>query len=151
MKIPKYINQRLAKVDIPNRVFIYDVSTIREFLNVTFMPTRYYLKPEIIPKVGAGYEINKYDLNDPSKESDYSIDMNQLYDYYKLYRDSKEYTTPVETKYKFSLIIKKMLLPKNNWQFSVKRFGREQKVKVFPCCLRSKVPPEIKTKFPILT
>lgn len=149
MKVSKNINQKLAHVPVQQRVFQYDATIVIEFLAATFMPLAYHLTPSALKTIGAGSEIRKTDLVKPERYGELFLSMYQLYEYYKLFRESRPYTSPVETKYKFSIIIKKLLLPKNGWQFEVKRIGRAQLIYVGPLELRAKVPLETRNLYPI--
>ncbi len=149
MKMPKNINHKLSGVPIENRVFVYDASIIIEFLNRTFMPLSYHLTREAMLEVGAGKTVKPGHLKDPKRYDDLFISVGDIYEYYKLYRDQMPYTAPVETRWKFGLIIKKMILTKNGWQFNVKRVGRAQIWYAGPIELRAKVPLDIRKNFPI--
>lgn len=151
MKIPKDINQKLAKVPVNKRVFIYDATLIIEFLNATFMPMEYYFTHEAFYRIGGGSSIKRNDLKNPEKYADSFLSLYQMYEYYKMFRNNKDYTKQIESRYQFSIIIKKLNLSKNRWQFEVKRVGRAQLIYVGPVELRVKVPIEIRKKYPVPT
>lgn len=151
MKISKNINEKLAHIPMKNRVFQYDATLVIEFLAGTFMPPVYQLKTEALNRIGAGSDIKKEDMKEPEKFGALFISLYDMYNYYAKYREYKGYTAPIESRYKFSLMIKKMLLPKNGWQFAVKRVGRAQLVYVGPCELRANVDAGIKVMYPIDT
>lgn len=149
MKISKNIEEKLSGVPMQKRVFLYDASIIIEFLNATYMPMSYLLTPEAMKRLGADSYIRKSDMKDPSKYGELFVSLYQLYEFYKKFREARSYTFPIESKYKFSIIIKKILLPKNGWQFEVKRVGRAQLIYVGPMELRVKVPLEIRELYPV--
>lgn len=149
MKISNNINEKLAHVPMEKRVFMYDATLIIEFLSATFMPPVYQLTKEALHRIGAGSTIKKEDMQDPEKFQNLFVSLYDMYVYYEKYRAFKGYTAPIESRYKFSLIIKKMLLPKNGWQFAVKRVGRAQLIYVGPCELRANVDASIRAMYPI--
>lgn len=148
MRMPNNINEKLANVPKDKRVFIYDASIIIEFLSSTFMPLRYHLKPQEIHTVGAG-NLGKKHMKESEKYEELFLSVGKLYDYYLIFREYKPYTSPIESRYKFSLIIKKLLFPKNGWQFEVKRIGRAQIIYAGPCKFRSEVEEDILKMYPI--
>lgn len=149
MKIPNNINETLSGVPIEKRVFIYDATIIIEFLQSTFMPLPYHITPDALKSVGAGHELSKKDLKDSSKYDALFLSLYKLYEYYQAFREHRPYTTPIESRYKFSIIIKKLLLPKNGWQFEVRRVGRAQLIYVGPCELRAQATPEMRQLYPV--
>lgn len=149
MRIPKNINHKLKDVPIEKRVFIYDASIIIEFLNRTFMPTLYHLNHTARAEIGAGSMIKPEHLRVPERYDELFISVQTMYEYYKLFREQVDYTAPIESRWKFGLIIKKLLLPKNGWQFTVKRVGRAQLWYAGPVELRVKVPVNDRTLYPI--
>lgn len=154
MKIsPDSVNKRLQNVPIEKRVFLYDATLVIEYLNSTFMPMSFVLKKEAFTVVGPGNPISAENMNNPDLFTHESawLSMHKLYEYYCMFRNSRGYTAPVENKYKFGIIIKKLLLPKNGWQFNVKRQGRAQLIIVGPIVLRSAVSPEVRKAYPVPT
>ncbi len=149
MKIPKDINKSLAGVPMSKRSYIYDATIIIDFLNATFMPMKYHLTQEAFYRIGGGLFIRKDDLKDPFIYSELFLSLYQMYEYYKMFREHRDYTRTIESRYQFSIIIKKLILSKNGWQFEVKRVGRAQLIYVGPVMLRAKVPTEIRDKYPI--
>ncbi len=152
MKIPRDRNQALKHVEIKNRVFIYDATIIIEFLNKTFMPLNYHIKREIIPQVGSGFEIKKEHLKEPERFDELFTQyrLSQIYDFYKMFRNQVDYTAPVETAFKFNIIMRKLIFSKNGWQFKIRRVGRAQLWYLGPLELRSKVSAEVKAEYPVL-
>lgn len=137
MKLPLNNNVRLTHIPMNKRVFIYDAVMILEFLEENFKRTGTLIKPEHVLNIGAHIDIKKFHME---VESDYDssfMEMKKFYQKYCEWRSIKPYTAPVEKYYRFSLIIKKMLLPKNGWQFTVKRVGRVQLVVVGPLVSKS--------------
>lgn len=149
MKIPKNINQKMRGVAKSDRVFIYNAAIIIEFLNSTFMPTVFFLNFEGRSKIGPGIEIRPPMMNNPDLLEYHAISIGQMYDYYKMFREQKEYTAEIETRYKFGLIIKKLTFTQNGWQFNVKRKGRAQINMVAPAMLRVKATAEDRSSFPV--
>lgn len=149
MKLPKNINHKLQGVPIEKRVFIYDASIIIEFLNRTFMPTRYHLTQQAASEVGAGTEISPKHLRIPERYDELFVSVQTMYEYYKLFREQVDYTAPIESRWKFGLIVKKLLLSKNGWQFRVKRVGRAQLWYAGPIELRVKVPVNDRSLYPV--
>lgn len=127
---PKKTSQRLRGIPVENRAFIYDATILLEFLNQTFMPNEYFEKM------------------DPKEKLTYRLSIGDIYEYYKMFRDAKDYTAPIESRYKISVMLKKLLYEKNGWQFDVRRVGRGQLIYFSPLLLRVKVDPEIKKNFP---
>lgn len=144
---PKNTNEKLKNVPFKDRSFIYNAAIIIEFLNETFMPTWYFLRPEMVDELGAR-DLKASDLKNPKDMEGHSLPIKDMYEYYKLFRQQKLYTSPVESYYKFSIIIKKLLYKKNGWKFRVRRTTRHQTVCVSPAQLRVRVPLEIRKLFP---
>lgn len=149
MKIPKDTNQKLSGVPIKNRVYCYDGTIIIDFLNRTFMPLAYFVAPGKIHEIGAGTPPTKEFMADPEQYEESFVQVSKLYEYYCLFRQQVDYTAPVENRWKFGLMIKKLLLPKNGWQFVVKRVGRAQIWYAGPVMLRIKTSAEARTRFPV--
>lgn len=123
--------KRLKGVPIENRSFIYDATILLEFLNQTLMPNSFFETPEgkaLLPQA--------------------KISHGDLYDYYKMFRQQKDYTHELESRYKFSVMMSKLLLMKNGWQFERRRIGRGQIVYFSPCILRVKVDTALRKMFP---
>lgn len=149
MKISNNINQKLAHVPVKHRVFQYDGSILIEFLSATFMPLAYQLTTEALYRIGAGSDIKKTDMKEHEKYDTLFISLYDLYEYYKKFREMKRYSAPVESRYIFSVMVKKLILPKNGWQFAVKRVGRAQLIYVGPCEFRASVAQEVKAAYPV--
>ena len=145
---PNKTSERLKGVPVQDRVFIYNAAIIIEFLNNTLMPTAYFLKPEELHKIGPGQDFKPEHMKDPKDLNEFAFSLGDLYGFYKLYRQQKDYTAPIESRYKFSVILKKLSLHKNGWKFNTKRVGRAQIVYFSPALLRAKVDPEIKKMWP---
>lgn len=140
-------NDRLSGVPLKDRVFIYNAAIIIEFLNETLMPLSFFLKPEIIVDLPSR-DLDKKDFKNPEDFNEQRISMKDLYEFYKLFRQQKEYTAPIESYYKFSVIVKKVSFKRNGWRFIVRRHGRDQTVMVAPAQLRVRVPLEVRKLFP---
>lgn len=149
MKIAKNINQKLKHIPTNNRVYCYDATIIIEFLNRTFMPLPYFVKLEHLSKIGSGVQVEKSMLKNPELFDESFVSVGDMYDFYMMFRQSVDYTTEVETRWKFGLILKKLLYPKNGWQFIVKRVGRAQLWYAGPTMLRVKAPAVDRVTFPI--
>lgn len=145
--MPKNINQKLSGVPIENRVHYYDATIIIDFLNRTFMPLSYFVKPEFLQKIGASVKPQMNHMKDPTKFMDTFISVSKMYEYYQLFRNQMDYTAPVETSWKFGLIIKKLLYSKNGWQFNARRSGRAQIWQAGPAVLRVSVPVNERSQF----
>lgn len=145
---PEKTNRRLEGVPMKDRVFIYNAAIIIEFLNQTFMPTAYFLKPEEIANIGPAEDLKPKHMRNPADLEEKKLTVGDLYDYYKLFRQHKDYTAPIESRYKFSVIMKKLGLMKNGWKFNVKRVGRAQLIYLAPAELRVRVDSEIRKAWP---
>lgn len=138
--------KNLDGVAFRDRVWIYNADVILEFLNSTFMPTRYFIKDE--------YEmsVEKPDLHhhfkNPLTRNSY-LPFNKVYEYYMLFRQQRPYTKEIESRFKFGVILKKMTLGKNGWLIEKKRVGRDQQIFVGPLVLRVSVDLEMRSKFPV--
>ena len=149
MKINEFtVEKRLKRVAEEHRVFIYNAEIVIEFLNYTFMPTRFFLKPDA--ELGPAIDLEEKHLTDPDALGDQLLDVNTLYEYYRLFREAKSYTAEIETLFKFKVILGKMRLLKNGWEFFRIRKGRAQIVSYAPLVLRAKVPVEIRDQYPII-
>lgn len=149
MKTNEYtVEKRLGRVPEHHRVFIYNAEIVIEFLNHTFMPTRYFLKPGA--ELGPAIDLDESHLADPDALDEQLLDLKTLYDYYRLFREAKAYTAEIETEFKFKVILGKMRLLKNGWEFFRIRKGRGQTVFYAPLVLRAKVPTETREQYPIV-
>lgn len=149
MKIAKNINQKLKHVDIKDRVYMYDAGIIIEFLNRTFMPLPYFVKSESLPLIGASVSPRMEHMKDPKKFLDQFMSVGKIYDFYLMFRQQMDFTTPVETRWRFGLIMKKLLYSKNGWQFSIKRVGRAQIWHAGPVMLRVQASVEDRQNFAV--
>lgn len=140
--------EKLKHVPVKDRVFIYNATTILEFLNKTFMPTYYFLNQEGAKRMGPGVTIEKRDLNNPDDLDNCRFTLGEIYDFYKMYRQQSDYTSEIESRYKFSIILKKLSYFKNGWKLNTKRVGRAQFVYFSPLLLRIKVPVEVRKDIP---
>lgn len=136
--------KRLESVPKAAQVWIYNADIIIEFLNSTLMPTNYFLKHKGLGLLPG----NLVPLNEYTRLND-EITMEQLYKFYLMFREQHDYTSPIETKFKFSIIIKKLRFYKNNWEFVVGRKGRRQVVTVAPALLRSDLTDREKIDYPV--
>lgn len=140
--------ERLRNVPREHRVFIYNASIIIEFLSKTLMPLPYFIKANSMQKLMSGESLIATDYN---RESDYeneSLTIGELYDFYKMFRQQSDYTTPIESRYKFSVILSKLDYIKNGWQFEKRRVGRAQLIFLRPAQIRVRVPEEVRKQYP---
>lgn len=145
---PDTTKKRLSGVPYKDRVFVYNASIIIEFLNRTFMPLPYFVPVEKIAAKN-GKPLGKLDLlMGPYDEKEHRGPMKDLYDLYLLYRQQAPYSSPVESRFQFSIIVRRMLYLKNGWQFMVRRTSRSQVVTVAPLLIRSQAPVESQRAFP---
>lgn len=131
-----------------DRVFIYNASIILEFLKQTLMPTAFFLNSEGFKSLLPGVDIERKHLKNPDDLEKEKFTIGDLYEFYKLFRQQKDYTSEIESRYKFSIILKKLNLIKNGWKFRFRRVGRAQLVYLSPAQLRVRVPLEIRKLFP---
>lgn len=137
------VNERLENVDPKHRVFIYDGSLIIEFLRSTFMPLS-FLMPNVVVKVGD--QLKSKEFKDHARE--HKMLMRDLYQLYLLWREEKDYTKKIESRYIFSLIVRHLRLYKNGWELFVYRVGRDQIWYAGPLMLRTDVPKHLQTPAP---
>lgn len=149
MKIAKNINQKLKGVEIENRVYLYDATIIIDFLNRTFMPLPYFVKKESLPLIGANVSPKMEHMKDPQKFLDQFMSVGKMYEYYLMFRQQMDYSTPVETRWRFGLIMKKLLYSKNGWQFNIRRVGRAQIWHAGPVMLRVQASAEDRNTFAV--
>lgn len=144
MKINKEnVKERLAHVPEAKRSHIYDATIVLEFLAATFMPTKFFLPENFKPT--PGQPLGPKSMRAIAKENNFK--MTELYDLYLLYREEKDYTMKIESRYIFGIIIRNLRYYKNHWEFVVYRVGTAQIWHVGPLKLRSDVPAEIRNKF----
>lgn len=144
MKInKKNVKERLAGVPEEKRSHIYDATIVIEFLAATFMPTRYFVPDNF--KATPGQPLGPKSMRALCK--DQNLRLTELYDLYLLYREEKDYTMKIESRYIFSIIIRNLRYYKNHWEFLVYRVGAAQVWHVGPLLLRSDVPAEKRNRF----
>jgi hypothetical protein len=139
----------LSLVPLEKRVFIYNALIIIEFLELTFMPTGYFLNSKGRVDVATSKNLEPEYMNDPNVLKNEKYTIGELYDFYKLFRNQKDYTSPVESRFKFGLILKRLDYKKNGWQFISFRKSQAQLVYLSPLLLRVKVPLETRKDYPV--
>lgn len=127
------VKQRLGSVDPKNRVYIYDGSIIIEFFRSSFMPMQYFF-PNLVVKAGEPITKSK-EFKDAAK--DHHMSMRDLYQLYVLWREEKDYTKKIESRYVFSLITRHLKMYQNGWEQYVYRVGRDQIWHSGPLVLRT--------------
>lgn len=140
------ISKKLAKTPPEKRVWIYNASIILEFLNHIFIPTRHFLADQKKAMVAGQLDRRDYVVG---FEKDYSMRAADLYNKYLWYRENKDYTSPIETLFKFKVILNKMRWYKNGWEFTKLRRGRDQDVYFAPLLAREKAPDEVRLLYPV--
>lgn len=144
MKINKEnVKERLAGVPEEKRSHIYDASIVLEFLASTFMPTKYFLPDGFKPAPGT--QLGPKSMRKLAKEHNFR--MSELYYLYLLYREDKDYTMKIESRYIFGIIIRNLRYYKNQWEFIDFRVGTAQIWHVGPLLLRADVPAEKRNAF----
>lgn len=147
---PENTDKRLASVPQDKRVWIYNGDLILEFLNETFVPIQHFLRDDAKILTGETLSFEHF-KNGHEVVSKHMMKLDELYDLYVMFRNYKDYTAPIETRFKFGTIIGKMRLYKNGWEFLKRRSTRRQTIVVGPLLLRSRVedkkdlPPVEKT------
>lgn len=134
---PEKVNKRLAGLPQDKRVWIYNADIILEFLNETFVPTQTFLREGA--KILVGETLNFSHLKDGKKVvTEQMMKADDLYDLYIMFRNHKDYTAEIETRFKFSTILGKMRLYKNGWEFLKRRSTRRQTIVIGPLVMRSR-------------
>lgn len=141
-------NERLRGIPFKDRVFIYNASIILEFLNQTFMPTYYFLTPEGQKDMEAGKDLKKLHFKNPESFDKDRMTLGDIFDLYKMFREQQSFTNPIESRYKLSVILKKLSYIKNGWKFAVKRVGAAQMIYFSPVKIRIHVDLEERKNFP---
>lgn len=142
------IEDKVKNIPPENRVFIYNAEIILDFLRQTFIPTHFFLKSD--PKIGLGGKVlTKNDFKDEMVFESFNLELETLYEYYLLFRQQKDYTSPVETKFRFCLIISKLRYFRNGWEFLIKRYTRNQIRVAYPLQLRVRANQDIRDKYPV--
>lgn len=116
------VRKRLEGVPENKRSHIYYAGIIIEFLEQNFVPTRAWL-PELY-KIFPGTPVDNKEFSASARE--YRMKLSELYDLYLRWREVKDYTSEIESKFKFSVIIRHLRLYKNGWEFDVYRVGSAQ-------------------------
>ncbi len=146
MKINKdRTKERLDGVPESERVFIYDAGLIIKFLSETFMPPAAFL-PEGY-KVPKSLQIEDRGFLERGKKD--SMPISHLYEVYQLWREQKDYTRDVETKYIFSLIVKRLRFYRNGWEFNIFRRGTAQIWHAGPLVFRKDVSPAERERYSV--
>lgn len=143
------LRERMKRVAPENRVYIYDAQIIIKFLSATFMPLQYFLSDEGIEELKRPIELDKKHFKNPDDAHEKALRIQQLYDYYLLFRQAMPYTRPIETLWRFRLIIKKLRWYRNGWQFKISRRGVDRFWYASPAVLRSSIPAEEKMAYPV--
>ena len=133
-------------VPLKDRVWVYDGTIIIEWLSATFVPTKFFLREGVI--ISSGQELAKTDLR-PGEDRKFAIKVSELYEKYLWYREQKGYTSPIESRFKFKVILNKLRLIKNGWQLFKFRRGTDQDVYFGPLLPRTHVAPEVQAAFPV--
>ena len=137
MKInKKNIDERFAGVPDSKRSHIYYAGLIIEFLDQNFVATRKWL-PDLY-KVQPGTPVDNDDFRAQARE--HRLKMSELYDLYLRWREVKDYTSEIESKFKFGVIVRHLRLYKNGWEFDVHRVGTAQIWHVGPLALIKDLP-----------
>lgn len=145
MKInQKLVKERLSGVEPKHRSFIYDASIVIEFLRTKYMPVKYFF-PDVKAVPGedlvAGTDFKRIAKQHP-------LLMRDLYQLYVLWREERDYTRKIETRYVFSLIIRHLRFYQNGWELYVFRVGKDQIWHAGPLVLRMDVPAEERGPIP---
>lgn len=140
---PENIQRRMKGVPESKRSHMYNAITILEFLEESFMPLKYFLPPTFKP--APLLPLGEKSMKKISEGKTLSI--GQLYDLYRLWREEKPYTSAVETRYIFGIIIKNLRLYRNGWEFAYFRVGTAQIWNVGPLVMRNTVPVEDQRKW----
>lgn len=138
------VQERLATIPDSHRSHIYDATIILEFLFHTFTPTKFFLPPGFTPT--PGMPLGPVSMKKLAKVN--QMMMRDLYDLYLLFREEKDYTRKIESRYIFSIIIRNLRYYKNGWEFSVYRVGAAQIWHVGPLLMRTELTVEQRKEFP---
>lgn len=144
MKINKeLVQERLAGIPEEKRSHIYNATLVLEFLTATFMPTAFFLPVNF--KVQPGIPLGEKSMRAIAKDK--AISISDLYDIYLLFREERDYTAPIESKYIFSIIVRNLRFYKNGWEFIPWRVGVAQIWYIGPLILRTNVPDDVRKNF----
>jgi len=137
------VKERLAGIPESHRSHIYNASIVLEFLAATFMPTRFFLPEGFSPAPGTPLGATSMRKVSEGKE----MMLRDLYDLYLLFREEKDYTTKIESRYIFGIIVRNLRYYKNRWEFITWRVGVAQIWHVGPLVMRKDVSAEDRAKF----
>lgn len=143
------LRERMKSVKPENRVYIYDAQIIIEFLHATFMPLHYFLNPDGVAALERSVELEKKFFKSPIEFHNKALRIQQMYDYYLLFRQAMPYTAPIETLWRFRIIVKKLRWRNNGWQFGITRRGVDRFWYASPAVLRSSISAEEKMAYPV--
>lgn len=138
------VQERLAGIPPSHRSYIYNASIVLEFLAQTFMPTRFFLPEGFTPE--PGMPLGEKSMRKISADKEMTI--GDLYNLYLIFREEKDYTARIESRYIFGIIIRHLRYQKNGWEFVLWRVGVAQVWHLGPLLLRTKVPAEQRKNFP---
>lgn len=139
----KLVKERLAGIPDSHRSHIYDATIVLEFLAQTFMPTKFFLPEGFYP--APGVPLGEKSMRKVSEGR--SMMMRDLYELYLLFREDKDYTTKVESRYIFGIIVRHLRYYKNRWEFVTWRVGTAQIWHIGPLVLRKDVSNEDRARF----
>lgn len=137
------VKERLAGVPDSHRSHIYDASIVLEFLVATFMPTKFFLPQNFSPTPGIQLGANSMRKVSDGKE----MSLRDLYDLYLLFREEKDYTSKIESRYIFGIIVRHLRYYKNRWEFITWRVGTAQIWHIGPLVMRKDVSAEDRNRF----
>lgn len=137
------VKDRLRGIPDSKRSHIYDATIVIEFLTLTFMPTAYFLPPGFSPK--PGIQLGQKSMRKVSENR--AMMMRDLYDLYLQFREERDYTSRIESRYIFGIIIRNLRYYKNKWEFTVYRVGVAQLWYVGPVMLRTEATAEDRERF----
>lgn len=137
------VKERLAGIPDSKRSHIYDASIVIEFLTQTLMPTAYFLPPGFSPQPGT--PLGQKSMRKVSEGK--SMMVRDLYELYLQFREEKDYTSRIESRYIFGIIIRNLRYYKNKWEFVIYRVGVAQLWYLGPVMLRADAPLEDQKRF----
>jgi hypothetical protein len=133
---PEKTKARQQDVPERDRVYIYDAGLPLKFIRDTFVPTEAYLPPGYRPE--PSMQIYTEEFRDAALKHGMAIA--KLYDLYIDWRTKQPFTRPLETRYVFSLIVKRARFYRNGVEFSIYRRGAAQTWTAGPIQYRGKEP-----------
>lgn len=144
MKINKgKVKERLAGIPESKRSHIYDASLVLDFLVATFLPTKFFLPEKFNPE--PGLPLGEKSMRKISEK--YNMSIGDLYEMYLLFREEKDYTSPIESRYIFGIIIKNLRYYKNRWELTAWRVGTAQIWFIGPLKMRKDATHEERIRF----